>query len=299
MRNRAILLILSITLILTTFTKASETGHYVLGVEGLKGASVPPAGYYYRMYNVWYSADKLMDGNGDKINNDFDLDILATVQRLIWITDKKIFGADYGMSAIVPIQYADIKIGAANISESTTGIGDLFLEPLILAWHEPQYDLALGYSMYIPTAQFDSKDPSSIGKDFWTHMLTFGGTYFFDTERTWNLSVLGRYEMHTQKDNTNITAGDDLHFEWGFGKTFQKTIDVGITGYCHWQVTDDEGSDVTWDRSTHDKVYSVGPEISMFLPKQKLAVSLRSQWEFDAVDRPQGQVTVLTLTKPF
>ena len=36
---------------------AQETGHYVNGVEGIKAATLPPPGFYYRLYNVFYNAD--------------------------------------------------------------------------------------------------------------------------------------------------------------------------------------------------------------------------------------------------
>lgn len=36
-------------------------GHYVGGVEGTKGASVPPEGLYYRAYLVHYEIDSIQD----------------------------------------------------------------------------------------------------------------------------------------------------------------------------------------------------------------------------------------------
>ena len=43
---------------------AGETGHYVNGVEGIKAASVPGPGFYYKMYNAFYRADTLTDDSG-------------------------------------------------------------------------------------------------------------------------------------------------------------------------------------------------------------------------------------------
>ncbi len=64
-------------------------------------------------------------------------------------------------------------------------------------------------------------------------------------------------------------------------------------------MTDDSGSDVTWDKSVHDRVYAIGPEVSAFIPSAKLFVSFRSQWEFESRDRSEGNVTTLTFTKIF
>jgi hypothetical protein len=62
-------------------------------------------------------------------------------------------------------------------------------------------------------------------------------------------------------------------------------------------VTDDSGSDVSWDKSVHDRVWAIGPEVSTFLPCLRLGISLRGLREFDAVDRSEGYTIVLNLTK--
>ena len=71
------------------------------------------------------------------------------------------------------------------------------------------------------------------------------------------------------------------------------------TGYCQWQITDDSGSDVTWDKDVHDRVFAAGPEVSVFIPFARFSCSLRALREFVAEDRPQGNVATLTLTKIF
>jgi hypothetical protein len=267
--------------------------HYVNGVEGIKAATLPPPGFYYRLYNVFYNADKLMDPDGDEIPVDFEVSVYAMVNRFVWVTNKTILGANYFMDVVIPLINTDIKIGA-EIDDSKFGVGDINIEPFGLSWHGPRYDASFGLSVYIPTGEYDRTEPASPGRDMWTGMLTLGGTYYFDAGKTWSASILGRYETHSEKDETDVTLGDDFHFEWGIGKTLAKVWDVGLTGYCHWQVTDDSGSGVTSD---HDRVYAIGPEVSTFIPPAKLFLSLRSQWEFGAEDRSEGNVTTLTLTK--
>ena len=276
---------------------AGETGHYVNGVEGIKAATLPPPGLYYRLYNVFYSADELTDDDGDKLDIGFDLSVYAMVNRLVWITNKKILGADYFMDVVVPFVNTDIEIDAFGIDDSEFGLGDINIEPFGLSWHMPRYDASFGLSVFIPTG--DTGEPASPGKDMWTGMMTLGGTYYLDAAKTWSASILSRYEVHSEKDERDVTPGDDFHFEWGIGKTLARIWDVGLAGYCQWQVTDDSGSDVVWDKSDQDRVYAAGPEVSVFVPPAKLFASLRSLWEFGAEDRSEGHVTNLTLTKPF
>lgn len=278
---------------------AGETGHYVNGVEGIKGATVPSPGFYYRIYNVLYKADRLTNDNGNELDVGFDVTVLASAHRFIWVTSIKFLGADFTVDTTIPLIYTDIEIDSAGISDNEFGLGDICIEPFALSWHGARYDAAFGLAAYVPVGEYDKDDPASPGKDFWTAMITLGGTYYCDTRKTWSVSILSRYEIHSEKDDSDVRPGNDFHFEWGLGKTLAKTWDVGLSGYCQWQVTDDSGSDVSWDKSVHDRVWAIGPEVSTFLPSFKFGISLKGLWEFDAVDRSEGFLINLNLTKIF
>jgi hypothetical protein len=276
---------------------AGETGHYVNGVEGIKASTLPPPGFYYRMYNVYYDADDITDKDGDELDVGFDIHVYALVNRFIWISDIKMLGGDFGADVIIPLVYTDLEITALGVDDDEFWLGDIAIEPFVLSWHGARYDASSGLAVYVPTGETD--EPASPGKDFWTALITLGGTYYFDVEKTWSASILARYEIHSEKDDTDVRPGNDFHFEWGIGKTLAKIWDVGLAGYCQWQVTDDSGSDVQGDKGVHDRVFAVGPEVSVFIPSAKSFLSLRSLWEFEAKDRTEGHVTALTLTKAF
>lgn len=279
---------------------SNEKGHYVPGVEGIKAATLPPPGVYYRMYNVFYNSDALMDKDGDKLPINFDVSVYAMANRIIWITDKKFLGGYYGMDAIVPLIRTDLAIGPpANDSDTQFSVGDIFLEPITLSWHGARYDAAVGLGFYVPIGQYDVAKPASAGQDFWTTMLTFGATAYLDAAKSWSLSALGRYEINSEKSDTSVKPGQDLVVEWGFAKNVNKIWDLGLSGYCLWQLTDDSGSAVTWDAGVHDKVYAMGPEVSVFIMPAKAFLSVRSQWEFGTSDRSEGSVTTITFTKIF
>lgn len=281
---------------------AGESGHYVNGVEGIKAATLPVPGFYYKMYNTCYTADKIMDDSGKNISAaDLDLTVYANVHRFIWGTGVKVLGADLIVDAIVPLVYTDISVNTpgGKMEESSFSLGDINLEPAVLSWHGNTFDAAAGIGLFAPTGKYNKTDPSSAGKDMWTVMSTLGGTLYFDAEKTLSVSILARHETHTEKNDTKIKPGDEFHFEWGIGKTLMKLIDVGVSGYCHWQITDDSGNGVSYDKSIHDRVFAAGPEIDIFIPQIMSAVSLKYQKEFGAVDRPEGYVANLSLTKIF
>ena len=285
--------------LMTCSAAMAGSGHYVSGVEGIKGASLPPEGVYWRIYNVLYQADDLRDKNGDEIDVDFDVDVFCLVNRLVYSSGVEILGGNLVADICVPLTYTDISMKAGGMTvfdDNEFGLGDILIEPAILAWHGPRYDAALGVGVYLPTGDFDADEPASPGKGFWTGMLTAGATFYFDEARTWSASILSRYEIHSEQEDTDVTYGNDFHFEWGLGKTVAKTWDIGLAGYCRWQVTDDSGPGTTDDR---EEAYAVGPEVSVFVPDWGVGVSLRSLLEFENKLNSQGNITTLMIMKAF
>jgi hypothetical protein len=302
MRKFLCLVVLAICALIVSSSSSyaqNEKGHYVAGVEGIKAASLPPPGVYFRWYNAFYNAGTLMDGNGDEAPVGFDVSVYAMVNRLIWITDKKVLGGYFGMDMVIPLIRTDLEITAAGLKDKQFGLGDLYLEPVTLSWHGPRYDAAVGLSFYLPTGQYDKTEPASAGQDFTTTMLTFGATLYLDPARTWTASVLGRYEINSEKSETDVKPGQDLVLEYGLARNVAKFWDIGIAGYYIGQLTDDSGAGAVWDTSVHDRVFAIGPEVSHFCMARKMFLSVRSLWETGARDRSQGNMTTVTLTKIF
>jgi hypothetical protein len=266
-------------------------GHYPAGAEGIKAASLPPPGFYFRDYNFGYFANELPGGP-----RDFSVDAYIQAPRLIWISDWKILGANYGADLIVPFGWQQIKIGPSTdrIVHRDFGLGDIQIAPVLLAWHGKQWDAAFGYAWWAPSGDYSTANPASIGKGFWSQMFTFGGTYYFDPEKTWAVSLLNRYEFNQPNQDLNYRPGQILTMEWGLSKSLTKTIDVGLIGYYQQQTTDDSGANVT---KLHAHVVGVGPEISAVCTKLGVIASLRYVREIEAAYRPEGNLLTLTLTK--
>src|ERR1017187_8987972 len=267
--------------------------HYPVGAEGINGASLPPPGIYVRDYNFFYTADKV---DGLPVN----IDIFAYVQspRLIWITKQEILGANYGCDIIVPFAYKEVSLPGA--SGYQFNLADIQIEPLLLSWHLKQFDIAAGYAVWAPTGNFDNSSAirylTSPGNGYWSHMLTLGGVWHPDEQKTWSLSLLSRYETCHEQDKTHVTPGNMGTLEWGISKSVMQGVDVGVIGYYQQQITEDSG---TFAGKALSHVVGVGPEVNVFWQKIGLFSSLRYVYEADGKDRPQGHTIVLTLTKGF
>jgi hypothetical protein len=263
--------------------------HYPAGVEGIKAASLPPPGVYFRDYNYIYFADEFKGGPPD-------FNLLAYVQapRLIWISDFQVLGGYYGADVLVPFAYQNLEF--TGYARDEFGLGDIFVEPITLSWHPKQFDVAVGYGFWAPSGDFDVSNPVSPGKGFWTQMFTAGATWYPDEAKTWSLSALNRYEINQENDDTGITPGNYWTLEWGIAKTFRKTIDVGLVGYYQLQTTSASG---TGSPDGKEHTVALGPEINLFCPKLGLFTSIRYFREVAVSNRPEGHTVNVTFTKRF
>ncbi|WP_417605533.1 SphA family protein [Oceanimonas baumannii] len=272
----------------------AANGHYVPGVEGLKGSVVPPPGIYYRGYLVHYDIDALRDDQGTKLPDSNTGSVSALVNRFIWMTDKKILNADYGMEAIIPLQRTSLDFGIAGIDSTERGVGDVFVSPLVLGWHGQQWDAVAAAGIWLDTGEYSSTEPASIGKGFRTTMLTLGGTYYPDAAKSWSLSALSRYEIKSKQDETGITPGDSWLVEWGIGKQLDNGLELGVIGYNSWQLENSKGAP-----AGKAEKHALGIEGSYFWPSLMLGLNAAYLNEYEVHNGPSGDMFRLTLTKVF
>ena len=71
------------------------------------------------------------------------------------------------------------------------------------------------------------------------------------------------YEIHTEKEDFDLTPGQNLTWNWGISqflplrKDQTLLLEAGVTGYSSWQITDDSGSDPR-NTGVRDQVHAVG-----------------------------------------
>jgi hypothetical protein len=263
--------------------------HYPAGVEGIKGSSLPPPGFYLRDYNYIYFSGKFENGPPS-----FDLFAYVQVPRIIWITKQKVLGGYYGMDVIVPFAYQDLDMTGFHGSDFS--VGDIFVEPVTLSWHLKQFDYSFGYGFWAPTADYSPSDPVSPGKGFWTQMFTGGITYYPDKEKAWSFSALNRYEFNQENKDTRLTPGQYWTLEWALAKSLKKTMDLGIVGYHQLQTTTADGVGASTQKS---RIFGIGPEVTFAIPKIGLNTSFRYLREVGAHQQQEGNTINITLTRRF
>ena len=257
---------------------------YPNGAEGIKAATLPHPGFYHKMYNAYLTSNQMVDDKGDEAPVDFEAKIFANVHRFLWVSNIEVLEGNYAADIVIPLSYKNIQLGVMDYDESRWSLGDIFVEPFAVTWHGLSYDAGTSIGFFMPTGNYE--DPVDSGEGMWTTMFTLGGTYYFDAAKLLSASVLSRHEIHSKKRQIDITPGDDFHFEWGVGKTVDRIWDIGIAGYCQWQVKRDRSSGASKGK---DRAYGIGPEVSLFFQPSKIKFSLRYEYDFLVKGRTSGR----------
>ena len=276
---------------------AQAAGHYVPGVEGVQAASVPPPGVYYLGYLADYKADNVRaPGTKENLPGDNSIHVTALANRLVWITDHKILGADYGVETIVPVQRTQLDLGVVPLHDNDTDLGDIYLGPVVLGWHGANWDAVAAAGYWLDSGSTNS--PASPGKGYGSTMLTAGGTYYFDAGKTWTGSVLARYEFN-RTTSSGFKPGQTLSVEWGLGKALGPVV-VGLVGYTQQQMSKDSGPGALDQKASRS---AAGAELIYPMLSQGLFLKGAFYQEFASQAatsvEPKGHLLRFTLVKAF
>ncbi|WP_353234612.1 transporter [Diaphorobacter ruginosibacter] len=276
---------------------ARADGHYVPGVEGIQAASVPPPGMYYLGYLINYDIGSFRaPGSSTRLPGHNTGTVTALANRVVWISGHRLLGADYGMEAIVPVIRTSLTVNAAGISDSRSGVGDIYVGPLVLGWHGQQWDAVAAAGMWLDTAS--TSHPASAGKGFKSAMLTGGATWYFDAARSISGSALVRFERNGH-NSAGLRPGSQVTMEWGLARNFG-AVQAGLVGYSQWQVSSDSGAGTGGQRSSRhaagaELVYPI-PGAGMFL---KAAAYKEARARAGTGAYPKGSLLRFTLVKAF
>lgn len=281
---------------------AQYKGDHIPGFFGLDaGTQVPPGLYVGNI--VWvYPTDTVKDNNGNAVTLPGSLTSTADIILLEAVTNYKILGGHLGASLAFPFIKNRIQFTSLDVN---TGFAytDMF-GGLSLGWHLKRADVTVGYNLYMPTGSYSPSATDNTGLGMWGNELMLGSTVYFDQKRQWSAAGNFGLEFHTDKRDSNIHVGDLGTLEYGFARTFYqkaggpipRIINIGAAGYSQFKITGDSGSDIPLAlRGFKDRVFALGPEFNIFLPKPRLTFMARYEPEFGSRVRAQGQTIMFSV----
>ena len=304
-----------LTLLLAVPVQAQLNGNHSLGDFGVQAGTQPQPGFYAALFYLRTDTDTIKDADGNTVRLSPDspgsVDVSAGAPLLWYVSKAKILGANYGVMAVLPWANASLEAPAFALSNTVdTSFTDILLRPLDLGWHTKRADVTAGFQFYIPTGRYQRGGTDNVGKGMWAYEPFIGTTLYFDQARTTSLATTAFWEIHGNKEDTNVKVGQILTLEGGLGKSFLGGgLVIGGAYYAQWKLTKDQlaefvlpgGDPVGVDFPNKHEVFALGPDVTLpIASKSKLfaLVNIRYFWEMGARVKTEGQTLVVTSTFP-
>ena len=261
------------------------------------------------------SIDLVLDGT---LSADIDvkLDAFTTQPIVTWVTGLKFLGADYGVFIAPSFGYTRLKASVnttgtgtikfgpvskpvagstqADFKDDKTGFGDLLVQPVWLGWHRDRFDIAASYGFFAPVGDYNKNDNVNIGLGYWTQQLQANGVFYLTKNKATAIMGQVTYGYNSLKSGYSLRPGQTIDLDYGISQYVHPRVELAVSGYNHWQITDDTGSDAT--SSAHDRIGGVGPQVSLWAIPKKCDISLRYMWEYGGVDHFQGNLATANFT---
>ena len=310
----------AVALAMATPAYAQLNGENLLGDLGIKSGTQAEPGLYISSLYYRYDADSINGPDGRAIPFDptgtGNQTIQAGMHVLLYVTPWKVFGANYGMMAVMPFANGSLEAPGLSLSEkASTGASDLYVLPIQLGWHLKRADITAGVGVFAPTGRHTAGESDNLGKGMWSYELSGGSTFYLDRQRSFSIAANAAWETHSKKDGEvridnisiyDVKVGQLLTLEGGVGKSFMHgALSLGAAYYAQWKVTSDE---MTMSPSVplpvpsgRHQVWGIGPDVTIPIATRNTLISLvnlRYLWETNAQIKTQGQSFLLTTTFP-
>jgi hypothetical protein len=277
--------IFGLTLMIVPALYAKEgADQYPNGAENWFAGAVPPPGFYYVNYFGYYTGE-LKNASGNKVNlNGTTPSVGATFDafRFLEMTHFKILGADYGMQVILPVVNQSMNLNGRN---STTGLGDITIDPCVLGWNRPQWHAVAAFDIGLPTGAYRQSDPRvSISAHYYGFEPLVAFSYV--PKSGWEASTKLMYNVKTTNQATNYHSGQEFHMDYLAGKHLGSWM-FGGNGYFLKQVTSDtvNGQVVPntpglWDAGREGQVFAIGPSVGYTNQRH---MTFMTQWQHETL----------------
>jgi hypothetical protein len=274
----------------------------IKGEFGLKAGTQAPPGFYAGMFGAINWNDELKDRNGQSVPSEGgSLNQYLFGPLLMWVTDAKILGANYGVMAAIP--FANTTVDFPRFftqSSSSFDLSQLWIVPVQLGWHLDRADLIFQYAFYPPTGRYSPGASNNTGLGMWCNELSVLSTVYFDEAKNWHLAASAFYDINSKKKDIDWTQGNPFTLMWGVGGNYGSGQSLfkgwgGVAGYAQWQVTSTSGQDVP--RVVQDnkaQIYGIGPELTTL----QGALTIRYFWQFGGVYSLQGHGLYVQFAMP-
>ena len=271
-------------LLLCVAAHGQVRGVYPLGMSAIGSGSAPAGGVTYSNMFLFYSRDRLTDGNGGTTAHGQN-SVLMDLNTIGWGSRREILGgARFAFAATLPIATNSLSSDEVGTISGGGGFADSFFQPVILGWDLERANVKSAYGFLAPTGRFEAGANDNVGSGYWTHVVSSGQTFFFG-DGGWTVSAFQMYEWHGTQSSTDVRPGDTLNLDYSFMRAISARtgleLQVGIVGYLQRQMTDKRGPGVTAEGAGERyRVDALGVASTLAWPDRRVSIGLKYFDEF-------------------
>lgn len=272
-----------------------------------------PPGVYLRNDLFFYQGEVQARPLGGRVAAGATQDVWLNTLKLAYLTDTELFGARLGFAAVIPLVSANVSgelaISAVGVdifrSGSQTGLGDIYVNPLMLNWVNDNHHFTFAPGIVASTGKYDADDLINLGRNYWAFDLA-GAYTFLNPQTGFEFSATAGLLFNAENPDTDYRTGTEFHLDWLVGQYFSESFGAGLAGYYYRQLSDDEGdlaAGLTTDDFDGFRGFGtgVGPALVFNAQVGDRTVSIISKALFDveSENRFEGDLYMLTAAWKF
>jgi hypothetical protein len=281
-----------------SFLMATENAgtNKVPGVDTVLVGVMPPPGWRLTTTFAYYTADKTMDGSGNRRSNvtDFYYDIKALTMRFqyVWPNVEWLgaavetrFGHAIYAEANFRIQLQTPGGAVRREAYPSASFAGGFAAPVLLGWHGKTLHQTAGALVIYPTRTFNRALATNIPSGY----VSLAPAYFvtwMPNER-WELNGSLFYLHNFENHVTNYQSGRETSFDYGIGYSVSRKVQLGLNGYIFKQLADDEINGIPVAGGNRGQAVAIGPFVR-FQVSRNFGLVLKWQQEFKVENRGSG-----------
>jgi hypothetical protein len=151
---------------------------------------MPQPGLTYSNTFLDYSFDQVNCPVCGTISSKFNAAFLVDVNVFMWVSKKKILGANYALVAGLPFTNSALSLAGLGSIGGGGGFADSFYQPMTLGWHLKRADIMAAYAFFAPTGKFAAGASNNTGTGHWTNAPTAGETFYLTKNKATAFSAL-------------------------------------------------------------------------------------------------------------
>jgi anthranilate 1,2-dioxygenase (deaminating, decarboxylating) large subunit len=298
MKKLLIFICMFALVLLATPAQAFHEPPVNLGFTNFLDAASPGPGWYLTEYIQYYAADEFNDDDGDDLPGDNEIDVFANLTQIIYQSNVNFLGGNPGIDVIIPIIDIDVD-SDLGINANDAGFGDILIGPFIqwgphMVFNRPFFQ-RFEFQVIAPTGKFDDDYALNPGSNTWSIDPYYTFTYFITPKLT--TSLRSHFLWTEENDDTNLQAGDAVHFNYAVDYAVTDFLRFGVAGYYLKQIEDSEFENDKID-DTKEEVFAIGPGMVWHINKD-LTFMAAVNFETFAENRPEGVRSTLRLIWKF